>query len=77
MRILRLAVFLASALTLTSCGTVSRLFDAAGRTLHLGSENTKTPESFRLEAREVRESLADGAKIDVKPQTDLPELAQR
>lgn len=77
MRILRLSTLLAATLTLAACGTASRMVDAFGRTLHLHSETTKSPDDFRLEAHDVRESLAGGARIEVKPQDTTPELAKR
>ena len=77
MRILRLSALLAAFMTLAACGTAGRLLQAGGRTLHLTSEAKETPDHFQLETHEVRESLASGARIDVKPQDTRPELAQR
>lgn len=77
MSVLRLPVLLIASLALASCGTAARMLNSFGRALHLHAETTEPPGRFRLEAHDVRQSLAAGEKIDVKPQATAAGLAQR
>ena len=77
MSVLRLSALFAISLLLTGCGTVGRMIGTMGRALHLHSETNRTPEDFRLESRDVRESLAAGARIGAGPSDAPAELARR
>ena len=81
MRILRLSALLVAALPQASCQLAQaplNMLQALGRTLHVGSPTpVKSPDDFRLESRDAHDALADGTKVDLKPQDARLELAQR
>jgi len=77
MKPFRVAALLAASLALAACGTAARMINATGRALHLHAETTGSPDDFSLESKDVRESLAAGGRIDLKPQAAPTGLAQR
>jgi hypothetical protein len=81
MKKIRLFVLFAAALALTSCVAAQRAFGRVlglgARAVHLFSESAKPGEEFKLEAREVRDALANEAGPDLRPEEDRSELARR
>ncbi len=55
----------------------SGMLNAIGRSLHLSSDNAAMPERFKLESRDVKQSVAMNASPTPEPDVAGPMIAQR
>jgi hypothetical protein len=85
MKIARLFALIAAAQTLSACQVANAPFDAVGRMIqglgrafHLGSQATKMPDDFQIDAWEAHDALVHAAPNPVKSEPVIdPTMAGR